>query len=500
MTKKNKTNPTKKIAIAVENASAESFDLLKKRKFNPPTEKAIPQFKPKERWFVWANTKQEEANRADDSGDYSEVVRLYTELIESNGFQNLRKKDQAATYNKRGTAYRRQDKFDLAIADYNKVIELNPDAQTYTDLGNVYADKGRSLNEHDQTACFTKAMSFFCTAIEKKPNFEDAYRNLGLFLTEHRDHKTGKYQHNLTTDQRKNVEDGLKTNKILRLGVVYLFSYLAESYRDEDEQKKNDWSDEAKTFFKNVLFNPQILGNKNIDKPNKLYRFKPFNERVFDELKNQKLFLNDPTQWNDPFDGRMFANFRVPEYQHYFKRLRMQSFCVKRSEEDQVFPTDPLNNFLMWSHYADQHQGVCLMYEYQPPPQQAQETPRVFLHPARYRNEPDFLHLAKYNNGPDLKDAHDFYLTKSEQWRYENEYRLVHMIEEGDDAKLKEPCLLDYKDIGLTLTSICFGSECSETRIEMIKAFIKETNREDKISLKQATNDGLRFKLEHKEI
>ena len=89
---------------------------------------------------------------------------------------------------------------------------------------------------------------------------------------------------------------------------------------------------------------------------------------------------------------------------------------------------------------------------------------------------------------------------KSTQWSYENEYRLVHMIEEGDDTKLKEPCLLDYKDIGLTLTSICFGSECSETRIEMIKAFIKETHREDKILLKQMTNDGVRFKLEDKEI
>ena len=84
---------------------------------------------------------------------------------------------------------------------------------------------------------------------------------------------------------------------------------------------------------------------------------------------------------------------------------------------------------------------------------------------------------------------------KSAQWSYENEYRLVHMIEEGDDTKLKEPCLLDYKDIGLTLTSICFGSECSETRIEMVKAFIQNIGRESKIGLHQMKNDSVKFML-----
>ena len=136
----------------------------------------------------------------------------------------------------------------------------------------------------------------------------------------------------------------------------------------------------------------------------------------------------------------------------------------------------------MWSHYADEHQGVCLVYAYQ-----KTNTAAAFLHPV------------KYDNQLDLQEFHDFYLMKSEQWWYENEYRLVHMMKK-DDAKLKEPCLLHYKDIGLTLKAIYFGTECSDTRIEMVKDFIKQIGLEGKIDLYQMKNDGLRFNLECKKI
>lgn len=505
----NKHDQAKQPDVAVKNPAASSFNPLVKPTFTPPDAKTIQPNK-KQEWRDWADRKRQEADDADDKKDYPKAVALYTEIINSAGFkQYLDKKLQAKTYYNRGCVYSDQGKFDLAIADYTKAIELKTDLEeAYNNRGNAYAaqgkfdlaiadfntaielkpdnavaynNRGEAYREQDN---FEQAIADYNKAIKFNPHYAPAYHNLGLLLTRHRDHETGKYQHNLTTDQRKNIEDKLKTIEIssIHFGHALLCSYFAS--HSNDEQKKKDWSDKAKEKFE-TLFSAKELVKDSIEKTT-LYKFKPLDEHVFTELVLKQLFLNDPTQWNDPFDARMFAPFRVPEYQEQFKYLRMQSFCVERDADDQGFPKDPLNNFLMWSHYADEHQGVCLVYDYQKPDQQP-NTAAAFLHPV------------KYNNQPDLKESHDFYLMKYEQWRYENEYRLVHMMER-DDAKLKEPCLLDYKDIGLTLKAIFFGSECSTTRIKMVKAFIKQIGLEGKIALYQMKNDGVKFVLDREEI
>ena len=71
-------------------------------------------------------------------------------------------RNDAAFYSNRGIDYRKEGKLDLAIKDFDKAIELNPEfAEAYNNLGNVYDDKGD----------FDKAIVNFNTAIKFKPDF-----------------------------------------------------------------------------------------------------------------------------------------------------------------------------------------------------------------------------------------------------------------------------------------------------------------------------------------
>ena len=95
---------------------------------------------------------------------YDEAIEEYSRAIEL-------KPDYAPIYSIRGYAYRIKGDFEDAIKDYNKLIELKPDnADAYCDRGIAYSKKGK----------FARAIQDFNKAIELKPNLADTYNGRGL--------------------------------------------------------------------------------------------------------------------------------------------------------------------------------------------------------------------------------------------------------------------------------------------------------------------------------
>ncbi|GCL45797.1 tetratricopeptide repeat protein [Microcystis aeruginosa] len=78
---------------------------------------------------------------------------------------------RAGWYVNRGTLYRRQQKYKLALDDYNQAIELNRNfAMAYYNRGILYQDLGK----------YDLALSDYSKAIDINPNFADAYLGRGV--------------------------------------------------------------------------------------------------------------------------------------------------------------------------------------------------------------------------------------------------------------------------------------------------------------------------------
>ena len=113
-----------------------------------------------------AKTNEEKHKFLDDAiKHYTEAEKLMSEKL---------KFDYSIVYNNRGVAYAAQAKFDAAIQDYDRAIELNFElTDAYINLGSAYGDKGE----------FDKAIQVYNTVIEKviEKDSEDAmiYYNLG---------------------------------------------------------------------------------------------------------------------------------------------------------------------------------------------------------------------------------------------------------------------------------------------------------------------------------
>lgn len=184
------------------------------------------------------------------------------------------------------------------------------------------------------------------------------------------------------------------------------------------------------------------------NKPSKLYKYRSDNKNSIDDFKDDKLWFNNPNNYNDPFDtfvsGSLFNNaveqlkedilnrksnldkmFGKEETNIKENELYIENF--KKNEEARInFIKTVRSKFrvscfsqnndsiLMWSHYSNSHKGFCLEYDFK----MLKEAITLPL-PVKYSND--------LPNNVDNKL--ELIFTKSKEWSYEEEWRLVKPAE-----------------------------------------------------------------------
>lgn len=173
---------------------------------------------------------------------------------------------------------------------------------------------------------------------------------------------------------------------------------------------------------------------------------------------------------NDPFDSLMYPWIEIntrkfteenvnvmrifSESQKFYK---IRSFTVYNKEDNQ-----PFKRTVMWSHYADEHRGFCVVYSLSPNMRLtlADDSYQVL---DRISYEENSINLAS-----DLPiDGKALLFQKSKEWAYEEEYRLLMY-----DPKIKN----DYYQLPLDSESkvyaIIFGINCSKDTKKIVRSIL----------------------------
>lgn len=207
-------------------------------------------------------------------------------------------------------------------------------------------------------------------------------------------------------------------------------------------------------------------------KSGRLFKYSPFNVNSIDALTNQYFYLASKNQLNDPIelpalskldsDNLIDSNYRI---------------CSLSNNN---------NSMLMWSHYAQEHQGIMIEYWF------GGEFPcGVGIEKVSYIDE------FKRNLEKDLYVFNQYLLTKNNDWSYEDEVRIFTNVKEKiyfdsfnypntDHAKINARiCSITLgryfpgdkkKLIANIVNTINFNRESHEPKITLREAFIPENN------------------------
>jgi hypothetical protein len=112
------------------------------------------------------------------------------------------------------------------------------------------------------------------------------------------------------------------------------------------------------------------------------------------------------------------------------------------------------DSILMWSHYADKHQGICLGYDpdYLP----------AALFPVQYLEKRPVYHWSEQLGGRKHDQIYEALCTKDESWSYEKEWRVINR-KPGIEALPAE-----------TLRTVVIGQRASEATIALVRELAKQ--------------------------
>jgi len=229
----------------------------------------------------------------------------------------------------------------------------------------------------------------------------------------------------------------------------------------------------------------------------RLYHYQKFNpEHLENTLVRDLVRFARPSSFNDPWDCKPV--FSIPQDKNERER-RVQELITNQQElrrlMDKLAPemhkqmderyrvyclTRRPASPLMWAHYADHHRGICLEINVRQPDLCAAIQ-------VQYRETyPSFRLDAD-------RDLSPFY-TKSSDWQYEDEYRL---IAEEEDRAFSDRTLKTrnqfYKLPSGSLISIIIGVHAPDETRRTIRSIVDRSGKN--LSIRQAARAPDRYEI-----
>ncbi len=231
-----------------------------------------------------------------------------------------------------------------------------------------------------------------------------------------------------------------------------------------------------------------------------IYRFEPSCPCRLSALADNKLWISDPNKFNDPFDfvikienfisrsgfdvqnfkkavEILFANYNLDEGHRLYSQ-KIVDLILKWSRENSERNRGPIINTLQqylksfgvqcfsnhwniplnWAHYASQHAGFCVEYDLEQMTFAAKNCHKMSLHEVVYTNELPELCLSEVLFSPH-QTLNRFLATKTIDWAYEGETRVVHFEAQGKSVDMPN---------GLKIASLIAGLKVSNKLLDSL--------------------------------
>lgn len=202
-------------------------------------------------------------------------------------------------------------------------------------------------------------------------------------------------------------------------------------------------------------------------KPKSLFKFTKISEYTYSSLLNKTVFLAKATDLNDPFEFDIDFDAQLSEEEKAFIKNSNPNICFSDIENILEQAKNNLNGMLtrnrilslssnpyellMWSHYADEHKGICIEYDRHNCELLGDERlcKRVIYPQLKDKTTIKLLpFILGGNKDPKLSET-ILFARKAYNWEYENEWRLVL-----EDTKAINTQLLNDS---IKIKSITFG-------------------------------------------
>lgn len=261
---------------------------------------------------------------------------------------------------------------------------------------------------------------------------------------------------------------------------------------------------EALDAYRKAVYN-ELKMMSNVSYPTfDFFTFRNSKEFAIADLRESKISFSSLFDFNDPVDSAYFtcSNYYISEISDsaekmfceirydVYSELRAKCFITSKhlpsnnAHRPSSLDIAPYLNTIMWSHYANYHNGYCAMYNFPTDMTQVKDSEGYCLLTA----EINYIDELQYPNSLDFKTG---FLTKSRRWEYEHEKRILFYQKSGDTKP--HPEVKIPKD---ALKAVYIGLKCDK-EYEIYEALADKPDV--KVFKMQISNDDI-YSLEAKEI
>lgn len=229
------------------------------------------------------------------------------------------------------------------------------------------------------------------------------------------------------------------------------------------------------------------------------YLFQPALLSRLNELSCKKLWMSDPEKFNDPLDLRLriedqtyrgpfgdevrlceamrvliHNNSQVASHWFYNERLldvvrrwtqgELAISVLEFEIQDRFMEfgvacfTPVWNHALMWSHYAERHKGYCIEYSVREMDLVQKNQGLVASFPVQYSSSLPKLCITEALFSPH-QTLGRMLATKSAEWAYEREWRLVHLEKKGMSIDMP---------VGIEISALIAGQKAAQPLLEKL--------------------------------